>query len=804
MKKTLLGIAFAALFFAGCPHDGGSGGNGGGETTEDGTFVKFKNNEVFPVEVYSDSGRASFVASVPAEGESATVAWQPGEAGFYLKYTVNADGVSFPYVPPAAGGYLYTRVDEGKTRSITLPMLEETLSSAELNRSFTSDVYVKVQNDSAATLQFLKSSTVLKPENSQYSTVIAGESVTYKTNAGSTAEYQFRKNGVTDMGLPAALTEFEAGHLYSLKFENSGVSLIVDIPLTISQIFASFLAAPQNLTASAFNSNIITLAWDAVDGAAGYNVYRSDSAEGIYVKVTSSPVTGTSYLDTGLSAETTYYYKVSAANAGGAGSVMSTAVAVTTPMNTPTGLQAEGLSFDRVSLTWNAVSTGAQYDIYTAGNSGGPWTKIASVSETAYTHTGLSAGTTYYYKVKARRGTNYSADSAEASAVTLSSGMFVQNGGMVSGVAEPFSIANALLWLKTNAQANTAYTIVINANETLAPQTLSYANLNNKSGVSITLTGSRSERTVQLDSNGSLFTVESGVTLTLGENVTLVGRASNSAPLVHIGGTLVMEDGAKVMGNNTTGYAGGVYVYPTGTFTMNGGKIADNTATYSGGGVFVNSGTFTMNGGEISSNTASRCGGGVFIDDDDGSGTFTMTGGEISGNTVTSSDAAGGGVCVYSGTFTMNGGEISGNSASYEGGGVFVYSGTFTMSGGEISGNTAICGGGVYVYISGTFTMNGGEISGNSASYEGGGVYVFSGTSTMNGGTFKKRPASGSSTSGVIYGYTTGDAKSNWAGERGHAVFEYVTHISYRYRNTTAGESVSLDSTKSGAAGGWE
>ncbi|GAB6392754.1 MAG: fibronectin type III domain protein [Treponematales bacterium] len=331
MKKTLLGIALIALFFAGCPHGGDDdngngiddGGGSGGGTTEGGTFVKFKNNEVFPVEVYSDSGRASLVVSVPAEGESASVAWQPGEADFYLKYTVNADGVSFPYVPPAAGGYLYTRMDEGKTRSITLPMLEETLSSAELSQSFTSDVYVKVQNDSAATLQFLKSSTVLKPENSQYSTVITGENVTYKVSAGSTAEYQFRKNGVSDAGLPAALTEFEAGHPYSLKFENSGVSLIVDTPLTISRIFASFLAVPRNLTVSASGQGSLALAWGAVEGAAGYNVYRSDSAAGIYVKVNSSLITGTSYTDTGLSAATIYYYKVSAVSNSGVESAQS-------------------------------------------------------------------------------------------------------------------------------------------------------------------------------------------------------------------------------------------------------------------------------------------------------------------------------------------------------------------------------------------------------------------------------------------------------------------------------------------------
>jgi parallel beta-helix repeat protein/predicted outer membrane repeat protein len=157
-----------------------------------------------------------------------------------------------------------------------------------------------------------------------------------------------------------------------------------------------------------------------------------------------------------------------------------------------------------------------------------------------------------------------------------------------------------------------------------------------------------------------------------------------------------------------------------------------------------------------------------------------------------------------SGTFTMSGGEISGNTASYYGGGVYV-SGTFTMSGGEISGNTAssTSGGGVYVY--GTFTMSGGEISGNTASGSGG---YGGGVCVSSSGTFKKQPAIGSSTSGIIYGYTEGDAKSNKVVNSsgviqtgmGHAVYVSST----QKRETTAGPTVSLDSTVDGSAGGWE
>jgi parallel beta-helix repeat protein len=200
--------------------------------------------------------------------------------------------------------------------------------------------------------------------------------------------------------------------------------------------------------------------------------------------------------------------------------------------------------------------------------------------------------------------------------------------------------------------------------------------------------------------------------------------------------------------------------------------------------VYVNEGTFTMSGGTISGNTANDNGGGVYVYDNS---TFIMSGGEISGNT--SSYNGGGGVCVYdNSTFTMSGGTISGNTSSYSGGGgggVFVGDKcTFTMNNGTISGNTtASYGGGVFVV--GRFTMNGGEIRGNTANDNGGGVYVSDGSFIKYGG-------------GIIYGSNATDTLKNTAttGD-GHAAYVYLSFNSNRKRNTTAGESVTLNSESS-------
>jgi len=92
-------------------------------------------------------------------------------------------------------------------------------------------------------------------------------------------------------------------------------------------------STPTGLSATAVSSSQINLSWNAVSGATGYDIYRSTSAGGTFTRLGSEPtISGgstTSYSDTGLSAGTTYYYKVSALNASGE-SAASSAVSATT------------------------------------------------------------------------------------------------------------------------------------------------------------------------------------------------------------------------------------------------------------------------------------------------------------------------------------------------------------------------------------------------------------------------------------------------------------------------------------------
>lgn len=76
---------------------------------------------------------------------------------------------------------------------------------------------------------------------------------------------------------------------------------------------------PQHITVEARESAVM-LKWDAVPDAATYTLKRGTSAQGPFTVVSSViPNTQTSYYDTGLDADQTYYYTLSSTNIAGTG-----------------------------------------------------------------------------------------------------------------------------------------------------------------------------------------------------------------------------------------------------------------------------------------------------------------------------------------------------------------------------------------------------------------------------------------------------------------------------------------------------
>jgi len=91
-------------------------------------------------------------------------------------------------------------------------------------------------------------------------------------------------------------------------------------------------AAPTGVSVKAKSSSEIEVSWTASENATGYNVYRSASVDGSYSKVNTQLITESKFQNSGLSASTTYYYKVSAVNDAGE-SVLSSVTQATTNSN---------------------------------------------------------------------------------------------------------------------------------------------------------------------------------------------------------------------------------------------------------------------------------------------------------------------------------------------------------------------------------------------------------------------------------------------------------------------------------------
>ncbi len=169
----------------------------------------------------------------------------------------------------------------------------------------------------------------------------------------------------------------------------------------------------------------------------------------------------------------------------------------------------------------------------------------------------------------------------------------------------------------------------------------------------------------RMSPSGNLIKVESG-SLTL-NNVTIDGTdvtisdSWTAAAINMAGGTVIMNDGAKITNHKrTSGYGPAVYM-AGGNFKMKGGTISGCESRNYGGAIYLDGGSFEMNGGIIENNktTLSNAGygGGAFYVRD---ATLIINDGLIQNNSSNSGGA------IYNtsfGTTIINGGVIKGNTA---------------------------------------------------------------------------------------------------------------------------------------------
>ncbi len=160
------------------------------------------------------------------------------------------------------------------------------------------------------------------------------------------------------------------------------------------------LVAPEVEITGRASSGKPIVEWDTVEGAAKYYIYRSTKKTSGYTRVATA-ISARSYTDTSAKAGTKYYYKVKAIHKDSdANSAYSLVVSRVCDLKRP-AVTITLTSGGNPYLKWSEISGAAKYYVYRSTAKSGTYKFLDSTTAEKYVDKDVTAGKTYYYKVKA-------------------------------------------------------------------------------------------------------------------------------------------------------------------------------------------------------------------------------------------------------------------------------------------------------------------------------------------------------------------------------------------------------------------
>ncbi len=196
------------------------------------------------------------------------------------------------------------------------------------------------------------------------------------------------------MALAAVLAYMPVEQVYALP--QNTTTTVTDAAIDTTTETQGYTDVPVLQTlASTYNS--VTISWTPVEGATKYKLQVGTNKKEL--KTVATIKTGKTLRRTvkNLYSAKKYYFRV-IATCPGSDAKTSEWFVVKPMVAQPDGIALEDLGFGSVRLSWDALEGADEYRVYRSLTEVGGYTRIATISETAYTDT-VTTGQTYYYKV---------------------------------------------------------------------------------------------------------------------------------------------------------------------------------------------------------------------------------------------------------------------------------------------------------------------------------------------------------------------------------------------------------------------